>query len=51
MKRIDLELSRLSPHFIGSWSIEPLSICDELINFFEKQRSNHEGTDGWRAKY
>jgi prolyl 4-hydroxylase len=41
MKRIDLELSQPSPHFIGSWSIEPLSICDEVVNFFETHRSNH----------
>jgi len=41
MKRIDLELPQSSPHFIGSWSIEPLSICDEVINFFETHSTNH----------
>ena len=41
MKRIDLELSKPSPHFIGSWNIEPLSICDELIHFFETHTANH----------
>ncbi|MDA0689360.1 MAG: 2OG-Fe(II) oxygenase [Proteobacteria bacterium] len=23
------------PHFIGSWFLEPLSLCDDLIDFFE----------------
>ncbi len=33
--------SRQSPHFIGSWIIEPLSICDALIEFFESHPENH----------
>ena len=41
MKRIELELSQPSPHFIGSWGIEPLSICDEVIHFFETHTANH----------
>ena len=35
MKRIDLDTLLPYPHFIGSWFIEPLSLCDGLINFFE----------------
>lgn len=35
MKRIDLNTSLTGPHFIGSWFMEPLSLCDDLINFFE----------------
>ena len=38
MKRTDITSS--SPHFIGSWLIEPLSICDELIDFFESHPEN-----------
>lgn len=38
MKRTDITSS--SPHFIGSWLIEPLSICDELIDFFEAHPEN-----------
>ncbi len=40
MKRIDLNTSLASPHFIGSWIIEPLSLCDDLVNFFETHRDN-----------
>ena len=41
MKRLDLELAAASPHFIGVWNIEPLSLCDDLINFFETHQANH----------
>ncbi len=37
MKRIELENAAAIPHFIGSWFLEPLELCDELINFFESQ--------------
>ena len=40
MKRIDLEPAAPSPHFIGSWGIEPLSLCDNLITFFETHQAN-----------
>lgn len=26
------------PNFIGAWMIEPLSICDEIITYFEKNK-------------
>lgn len=32
-RREEIEVS--SPHFIGSWTIEPLSLCDALISFFD----------------
>ena len=35
MQRIALQKSTLIPNFIGSWMIEPLSLCDELITYFE----------------
>ena len=35
MKKINLQKQNLSPNFIGSWIMEPLSISDELINYFE----------------
>ena len=38
MKKINIKESKQNPHFIGSWQIEPTSICEELINYFE---SNH----------
>ena len=30
-----LPKTNLTPTFIGSWVIEPLSLCDELIAYFE----------------
>ena len=39
MKRIELETSLSGPHFIGSWFIEPLSLCDDLIAFFESHQN------------
>ncbi len=35
MQRIALKTNNLSPNFIGSWLIEPLSLCDEIITYFE----------------
>ena len=40
MKRIDIETSHPIPHFIGCWFIEPLSLCDDLIAFFESHQEN-----------
>lgn len=41
MKRIEIEASTSSPHFIGSWTIDPPTLCDELIDFFETHPENH----------
>jgi len=38
MKRLTIDLNAPRPHFIGGWFIEPLSVCDELIDFFETHR-------------
>lgn len=35
MKRTALQKSNLQPNFIGSWILEPISLCDELIDYFE----------------
>ncbi len=35
MKKVIIKTNNLSPHFIGSWTIEPFSICEDLINYFE----------------
>lgn len=40
MKRIELNSSDPIPHFMGSWFIEPVSLCDELISFFEAHQGN-----------
>ena len=43
MKKIELDSGTKNPNFIGSWTIEPISICDDLISYFElnipKQKS------------
>lgn len=41
MKRIEIDKPAADPHFIGSWTLEHLALCDELITFFETQLGNH----------
>ena len=47
MKRFAIPKSSNNPNFIGSWMIEPLSLSDELTNYFEsnisKQRKGVTG--------
>ncbi len=38
MKKLILDRSHSNPHFIGSWIIEPLSLCDNIVNYFEKNQ-------------
>jgi len=35
MKKVTIKGNNLNPHFIGSWTIEPESICEDLITYFE----------------
>ena len=42
MKRYKLDRLGDLPHFIGSWSLEPIDICDELVQFFEANPASHE---------
>ena len=35
MKKVFIKTNNLNPHFIGSWNLEPSSICEDLINYFE----------------
>ena len=48
MKKIELPSGTKNPNFIGSWTIEPISICDDLISYFElnipKQKSGLVGS-------
>ena len=43
MKKVAIPSEHENPNFIGSWTIEPISICDDLISYFElnhaKQKS------------
>ena len=38
MERINKTNSNLKPDFIGSLMIQPISICNKLINYFEENR-------------
>ena len=42
MERIVLEKQKLTPTFIGAWTISPLSICDELIAYFESNKNKQK---------
>ena len=48
MEKVTLSKQNLNPNFIGSWVIDPLSICDDLITYFEsnKDRQNQGLTSG-----
>ena len=35
MKKVFIKTNNLNPHFIGSWTLEPFSICEDLISYFE----------------
>jgi len=39
MLRLDLPKQNECPNFIGSWMIEPESVCDEIISYFESNKS------------
>jgi prolyl 4-hydroxylase len=42
MKRVILKNSNFSPHFIGSWNLESLELCDKLVNYFELNTSKQK---------
>jgi hypothetical protein len=42
MERVSLENTNLTPHFIGSWNLEPIELCDEIVNYFEFNTSKQK---------
>ena len=47
MEKVTLSKQNLNPNFIGSWIINPLSICDELITYFESNTNKqNKGVSG-----
>ncbi len=48
MGKVTLTEQKLNPNFIGSWIIEPVSICDDLISYFESNKIKQKkgGTGG-----
>lgn len=39
LQRINLKKTGSDPNFIGSWFIEPTSLCDEIVDFFESNQA------------
>lgn len=48
MKREELAGQANNPHFIGSWMLEPLSLCDKLVAHFETNK--HHQTKGMSGR-
>tara|TARA_B100001250_G_scaffold391388_1_gene392200 strand:- start:326 stop:925 length:600 start_codon:yes stop_codon:yes gene_type:complete len=47
MERVSTPISNLNPNFISSWIIKPLSLCDDLIEYFELNQANqNKGVTG-----
>ena len=42
MEKVVLSNQNSDPTFIGSWMINPLSICDELITYFESNKNRQK---------
>lgn len=42
MEKATLPTHKSTPNFIGSWTIAPLSICDDLISYFESNRKEQK---------
>ncbi|PPR12741.1 MAG: hypothetical protein CFH42_01715 [Alphaproteobacteria bacterium MarineAlpha12_Bin1] len=42
MKRISLEKKGGYPNFIGAWFLEPPSLCDEIVDFFENNQEKQK---------
>jgi len=36
MKRSEIQEPKANPHFIGAWTTEPMSLCDGITCFFER---------------
>ena len=35
MDRVVLNNTKINPNFIGSWNLEPLDLCNEIVSYFE----------------
>ena len=42
MEKVTLPKQKLTPNFIGSWIMEPISICDDLITYFESNQNKQK---------
>ena len=47
MKRVQFGESSSNPNFIGAWQVEPTLFCDQLIDYFESNKSQQrKGVSG-----
>ena len=42
MENVTLPKQNLTPNFIGSWIMNPISICDEIIAYFESNKNKQK---------
>ena len=42
MKRVETKKAKVNPTFINSWIIEPPSLCDSLVEYFESKISKQK---------
>ena len=42
MERVNTPIANLNPNFISSWIIKPISLCDDLIEYFELNKVNQK---------
>jgi hypothetical protein len=42
MERVIFNNTNLNPNFIGSWNLDPLDLCDEIISYFESNESKQK---------
>lgn len=42
LQRVNLQKANLAPDFIGSWMLEPASLCDGLVDYFESHPQMHK---------
>lgn len=41
VKRFEIQEPKVNPHFIGAWTVQPISLCDEITCFFERNTAKH----------
>jgi len=42
MERVAFDNMNHTPHFIGSWNLEPVELCDDIIDYFEFHKSKQK---------
>lgn len=42
MERVVFNNTSINPNFIGSWNLEPLDLCDEIVTYFELNASKQQ---------